>query len=154
MTAPAQGGPTLHASAVLLGACAVLIRGPAGSGKSLLALRLLQTGETGLFTLARLVADDRTVLEAAHGRLVARPARELAGLIEVRGLGIRRVPYEPAAVVSLVVDLAVANAKRLPDPAESAAIIAGVTLPRIAVLPGCDPLPMVAAALATAAIPT
>lgn len=145
-------GPTIHASAVLLGARAVLIRGPAGSGKSRLALTLLQAG--GLFAFARLVADDRTLLEAVHGRLLARPAGELAGLIEVRGLGIRRLPYEPAAVVSLVVDLADANAKRLPDQADSETIIAGVTLPRIAVAPGCDPLPMVAAALATVAIPT
>jgi serine kinase of HPr protein (carbohydrate metabolism regulator) len=153
MTAPAPANPTIHATAVLLGARAVLIRGPAGSGKSGLALALLQAGATGLVPFARLVADDRTALEAAHGRLIARPAETLAGLIEVRGLGIRRVAYEPAAVVSLVVDLAAAQAERLPAAGETATVIAGVRLPRIAVAPGCDPLPMVAAALATMAIP-
>ncbi len=54
-------------------------------------------------------------MEAAHGRLLVRPAEALAGLIEIRGLGIRRLPYEPVAAVRLVVDLG-APAGRLPDP--------------------------------------
>ena len=85
--------PTIHASAVLVGARAVLIRGPSGSGKSRLALALLHAAAQGLIPFARLVADDRAHVEAAHGRLLVRPAEALAGLIEVRGLGIRRVPY-------------------------------------------------------------
>ena len=63
---------------------------------------------------ARLVGDDRIALAAAHGRLLARPAQALAGLIEVRGLGIRRLAHEPVAVVGLVVDLAGPEAERLP----------------------------------------
>jgi len=85
--------PTVHASAVLAGARAVLIRGPAGSGKSQLALALIQAAETGLLRFARLVGDDRVHLEARHGRLIVRPAAALAGLIEVRGLGIRRLDH-------------------------------------------------------------
>jgi serine kinase of HPr protein (carbohydrate metabolism regulator) len=141
--------PSIHASVVLVGARAVLIRGPAGAGKSRLALALLQGG---LFPFARLVADDRTYVEAAHGRLLARPAPELAGLIEVRGLGIRRLPHEPVAVVALVVDLAAAEAARLPKQAERVCVIAGVELARVAVAPGADPLQIVAAALTTPAI--
>ena len=137
--------PTLHASAVLVGARAVLIRGPAGAGKSRLAYALIQASWTGLVAFARLVGDDRVHLEAAHGRLLVRPAQALAGLIEIRGLGIRCVPFEPVAAVGLVVDLAAAGAERLPVSAES--VIDGIALPRLAVAPGEDPLAMLIAAL-------
>jgi serine kinase of HPr protein (carbohydrate metabolism regulator) len=139
--------PTIHACAVLVGARAVLVRGPAGGGKSRLTLALLQAAEAGLIRFARLVADDRTHVEAVHGRLLARPAPELAGLIEVRGLGIRRVPHEPVAVVSLVVDLAAGDTTRLPD--DDRVTIEGVSIPRLAVPADEDPLPLVAAALDT-----
>ncbi|RAI27877.1 HPr kinase/phosphorylase, partial [Rhodoplanes serenus] len=107
--------PSIHASAVLVGARAVLIRGPSGAGKSILALRLVQAAEARAGALARLVADDRTMVEAVSGRLVVRPVPALAGLVEVRGLGLRRLPHEPAAVVGLVVDLADPDAERLPQ---------------------------------------
>jgi len=141
--------PTIHASAVLVGARAVLIRGPAGSGKSRLALTLIQAGARAL-PFTRLIGDDRVHLEAAHGRLVVRPADALAGLIEVRGLGIRRIPFEPAAVVGLVVDLAAADSERLPGRESAVTEVAGVALPRLAVAPGVDPYPLVFAALHTA----
>ncbi|MGZ3349538.1 MAG: serine kinase, partial [Xanthobacteraceae bacterium] len=73
--------PTVHASAVLAGARAVLIRGPAGAGKSRLALALIDAAQAGLLPFARLVGDDRVHLEPHHGRLVVRPAPPLAGLI-------------------------------------------------------------------------
>src|SRR5262245_7740837 len=98
--------PSIHASAVLVGARAVLIRGPAGAGKSRLALALIDAARGGQLAFAALVGDDRVHLEAVHGRLLVRPAATLAGLVEVRGLGIRRLPIEPVAVVGLVVDLA------------------------------------------------
>ncbi|NVO15440.1 MAG: serine kinase [Rhodoplanes sp.] len=139
--------PTIHASAVLVGARAVLIRGPSGAGKSHLALRLIAAAD-GPLRFVRLVSDDRTVVEAVGGRLVARPAPSLAGLIEVRGLGLRRLPYEPAAVVGLVVDLADPWAERMPQDSATAAVIAGITLPRLGLAAGTDPLPVVAAALA------
>jgi HPr kinase/phosphorylase len=149
MDAPAaNASPTVHASAVLVGARAVLIRGPAGAGKSRLALGLIQTADCGLLTFARLVGDDRVELAACHGRLLARPAPALAGLIEVRGLGIRRVDYEPVAVVGLVVDLAVAEAERLPGTAEEVEVF-GIIIPRLAVAPGTDPVPAVLARLLT-----
>jgi serine kinase of HPr protein (carbohydrate metabolism regulator) len=141
--------PTIHASAVLTGARALLIQGPAGSGKSRLALALLQAAEQGALPFARLVADDRAQLEVAHGRLLVRPAPVLAGMIEVRGLGIRRVPFEPVAVVGMVVELGLAETKRLPEAEHQKTVIAGVQLPRLAVAAGIDPLPLVLAHLRT-----
>jgi HPr kinase/phosphorylase len=142
-----NGSPTIHASVVLVGAHAVLVRGPAGSGKSRLVLDLIQAAASGALRFARLVADDRVYLCGAHGRLVARPPAALAGLLEVRGVGLRQLPYEPMAVVSWVVDLDAATSSRMPERTAAQAVIAGVTVPRLAVARGCDPLPMVLAAL-------
>lgn len=145
-----EPAPTVHASAVLTGARAVLIRGPSAAGKSRLALCLLQSAKSGLLPFARLVGDDRLHLEAHHERLIARPPALLAGLIEVRGLGIRRVPYEPTAVVGLVVDLAATDTERLPA-SEGSVIVSGVRLPRLAVAARADPLALVLAFLGTTA---
>jgi serine kinase of HPr protein (carbohydrate metabolism regulator) len=139
--------PTIHASAVLIGPRAILIRGPAGSGKSHLVLQAIAAAQSGLFGFARLVADDRVELAAVHGRLVARPVAELAGLLEVRGLGIQRLAYEPMATVGCVCDLADPHAQRMPDAPDNTTMIEGVTLPRLSLPTGIDPLPIVAAAL-------
>ena len=136
---------TVHASAVLVGARAVLIRGPAGSGKSRLALDLIQAARSGTLTFARLVADDRVVLTPSHGRLLARPSEALAGLIEVRGLGIRRLDHEAVAAVGLVVDLVVLGAPRLPEAQDQKAEISGINLPRLAIAEGAVALPSVLA---------
>jgi len=137
--------PTVHASAVLAGARAVLIRGPSGAGKSRLALALINAGATGLLPFARLVADDRVHLEPCRDRLLVRPAGTLAGLIEVHGVGIRRLDHEPAAVVGLVVDLAAADAERLPATTDT--VVSGIRLPRLALAAGAEALPPVLAAL-------
>ena len=138
---------SVHAGAVLVGGRAILIRGPAGSGKSRLALALIEAAQTGARPFARLIADDRVRLEAHHGRLLARAPETITGLIEVRGLGIRRVAHEPVAVVGLVVDLAAPDSERLPAARETD--IEGIALPRLAVASGVDPLPAVLAWLAT-----
>jgi HPr kinase/phosphorylase len=145
VTPPARS--TIHASAVLVGARAVLIRGPSGSGKSRLAFDLISAAAGGRLPFARLVADDRVELEAAGGRLLVRPAPALAGLIEVRGLGIRRLPSEAVAVVGLVIDLAAADTQRLPAPEQFVAVIENIQLARIAVAPGEAALRLVIAAL-------
>jgi HPr kinase/phosphorylase len=137
---------TIHASAVLVGARAVLIRGPSGAGKSRLAFDLISSAG-GHLRFARLVADDRAEVTAANGRLLVRPAPSLAGLIEVRGLGIRRLAYEPVAVVGLVVDLAATDAQRLPDAEQARAVIEDIAVARLAIAPGEAPLPRVIAAL-------
>jgi HPr kinase/phosphorylase len=99
---------SVHASAVLVGDRAVLIRGPSGAGKSRLAFDLILAGRSGQLPAAILVGDDRVHLDTVAEQLWVRPARELAGLIEVRGLGIRRCGYASEAIVGLVVDLAAA----------------------------------------------
>jgi HPr kinase/phosphorylase len=138
---------SIHATAVLVGGRAVLIRGDSGSGKSGLALALLQAAHDGRLSFARLVSDDRTRLEAVNGRLLARPAPELAGLLEVRGAGIRQVPHEPVAAVFLVIDI-VDEPPRMPDVGDLTIDINGISLPRLAVAASGDPLPLVLAEIA------
>jgi HPr kinase/phosphorylase len=138
---------TIHASAVLIGPKAALIRGPSGAGKSQLAWQLLQCP----LPFRRLVGDDRVQIEACSGRLLVRPHSALAGLIEIRGLGIRRLDYEAVAVVGLIVDLAAPDAERLPPAGVAQTELAGVKLPRLAVAPGAEALQMTLAFVATAA---
>ncbi len=99
----------VHATCVSLDGMGLLIRGPSGIGKSDLALRLIDTG-------ARLVADDRVELMISNNDVVARAPETLAGLLEVRGLGVLRFPFFDTTIIHLVVDLA--NPKdvaRLPE---------------------------------------
>jgi HPr kinase/phosphorylase len=141
--------PTIHASAVLVGAKAALIRGPAGSGKSRLVWDLLSAAAQGALPFARLVADDRVHVESHSGRLLVRPAPALAGMIEVHGLGIRRADFEPLAVIDLIVDLAAEDAARYPEPKATSVQIVGITVPRLAVAAGMAALPLVLARLRT-----
>ncbi len=140
---------TIHASAVLVGPKAALIRGPAGSGKSRLVWDLVTAAAEGALPFARLVADDRAHIESHSGQLLVRPAPSLAGMIEVHGLGIRRLEFEPIAVVGLIVDLAADDGARHPEPKAASTRIAGVTLQRLAVAAGMAPLPLVLAHLRT-----
>jgi len=140
---------TIHASAVLVGAKAVLIRGPSGAGKSRLAWDLLQAATQGTLPFARLVADDRALVEAHAGRLLVRPAPALAGLLEIRGLSIRRLGFEPVVVVGWVVDLSAEDAGRLPGNEAAKTQISGIYLPRLAVASGMGALPLVLASLRT-----
>ena len=95
----------VHATCVSLYGAGLIIRGPSGAGKSDLALRLIDRGE-------RLVADDRVDLLVSDNGVIARAPETLAGLLEVRGLGILRVPVLEATVVRLVVKLV--NHKNVP----------------------------------------
>lgn len=115
----------LHASCVAIDGRGVLLEGPSGSGKSDLALRLIDGG-------ARLVADDQVEIAAREGRLLAGAPGALEGLIEARGQGLFRV--EPAGTVPLA--LAVALAKppgRLPAPAVRTLL--GIDLPAVTIDP-------------------
>jgi len=145
------GDASVHASAVLVDNRAVLIRGPSGSGKSHLAFDLILAGRAGQIPKAVLIGDDRVHLQASNGQLMVRPARELAGLIEIRGLGIRRCEFAQEALVGLVVDLCADDAERLPPAEALQANISGVLIPRIPVGRGFEPLPIVLAALIMAA---
>ena len=114
---------TVHASAVVWQDRGILIMGPSGSGKSDLALRLIEAG-------AMLVADDLVAVIRRDGALVARPVA-MPGLIELRGQGIYRLPTSPEARLDLALRLAPAGGTpRLPEP-ETTAIL-GVMLPTLA----------------------
>jgi HPr kinase/phosphorylase len=128
---PPADDSTIHASCVLVGRFAVLIRGPSGIGKSSLALALLNAARAGILPPGRLVADDRVHLSAANGRLLARAPEKLAGRIEIRGLGIREFVHEPLARVSLVVDLGADDAARMPEVPATEAELLGVKLSRL-----------------------
>ena len=120
---------TIHASAAFVDGTGVLVRGPSGSGKSALVLALILADSAR----NRLVADDRTVLRTEAGRLVASPPAALAGLIEIRGYGIVRLPHVAAQEIGLVVDLEEAGTvPRMPDRSESRASLLGVEIPRLA----------------------
>jgi len=99
----------LHATCVALDGRGILLRGASGSGKSDLALRLIDEG-------ALLVADDQTAIAEEQGRLVARAPATIAGRLEVRGLGIVNQPALAEAPLALLVDLVPAAAvERLPE---------------------------------------
>jgi len=100
----------------------VLLRGPSGAGKSDLALRLIDDG-------AELVADDRVALVSNAGFLTASAPPALRGLMEVRGLGVFRLPYRTSVQVSLVADLVDDEGERLPAPDQTT--ILGHALPAI-----------------------
>lgn len=123
MSGPAT--QTLHASLVALAGRGVLLRGPSGAGKSDLALRLVNEGFD-------LVADDCVDLVEREGRLHGRAPPALAGLIEVRGLGLFRLPHLHGADVALIAELLDAGAlpERLPAPRHQA--LCGVALPVVA----------------------
>lgn len=142
-------GASIHGSAVLVGDRAVLIRGPSGAGKSRLAFDLILAGGAGQIPTAVLVGDDRVHLEAKQNKLLVRPAPTLAGLIEVRGLGIRRCDFVGDAPVGLVVDLSAPDAERQPSAEALSTVIEGVKIPRIPVGKGFPALPLVLAALKT-----
>jgi len=120
---------TIHAGCVLIGEAGLLIRGASGSGKSALAREVVSLAlGTGRF--GRLVSDDRTRLEAHHGRLLARAVEPLGGTLEVFGLGIVRRPFEAAAVVRLVLDLS-DDPARYPEEQDRHVVLCGVMIPRI-----------------------
>ena len=117
----------VHASCVEVAGTGILLRGASGSGKSDLALRLIETG-------ARLVADDRIDLTTLDGRLAASAPAPLAGRIEVRGLGIVGVPSVARCFIGLAVDLVSApEVERLPARRECTYL--GVGVPLIALAP-------------------
>jgi HPr kinase/phosphorylase len=99
----------IHASCVAIGGKGVLLLGKSGAGKSTLALRLIDEG-------AKLVADDRCELFVRAGKLRVRAPARIAGLIELRGIGIVALPHAASVRLAMVVRLG-ENRERLPKPA-------------------------------------
>ena len=122
---PRLSAETLHASTVAADGRAVLITGPSGSGKSDLALRLLDRGFS-------LVSDDQTVVKRDGDKLLASPPPSIAGKLEIRGIGIVDVDHLTDLPVALIVELTMSNFQRLPDDSRERPIL-GVNLPLISI---------------------
>lgn len=130
---PARSGPSghdhaascfVHGTVVRLSNKGILLIGPSTSGKSDLALRLIDVG-------AVLVADDQVRLAHEGSHLSAGPHERLAGLIEVRGIGILRVPFEDRTQLDLAVELEPDHRPVEPLPEPETATWLGVNLPKI-----------------------
>lgn len=123
----ATAGGTMHATCVTFDDIGILLRGPSGAGKSDLALRLIDVGAT-------LVADDQVRLTVDDGVLCASPPAELAGLLELRGVGLARLPFVSGVSICLVADLVRCGvAERLP--VEDWEICSGVRVRRVEIAP-------------------
>jgi HPr kinase/phosphorylase len=134
--AQAADPATVHATCIAIGDRAALIRGRSGAGKSDLALRCLALGQTPVTPVAaRLIADDRVALARDGGRLIATAPPSIAGLIEVRGVGIIPVPHAARAEVVVLIDLdSNAQSDRLPDVLPHDELL-GVAIPVLALQP-------------------
>jgi len=114
----------IHATCIAIGAKGVLLLGPSGAGKSDLALRLIEDG-------AQLVADDRTILFLDKGALWAKAPATIRGLIEIRGVGIVKLPARARVKIALVVTLG-KEGMRLPVHRPWKAPLKGALVPQIA----------------------
>ena len=121
---PRLSAETLHASSVAINGRAVLISGPSGSGKSDLALRLLDRGFT-------LVSDDQTVVKKDGDRLLASAPPTIAGKLEVRGLGIIDIDRVDDVPLAMIVELT-SDIRRMPDDSRERPIL-GVRLPLVTI---------------------
>lgn len=128
---PADGdGLARQAGCVAIGGRGVLIEGAPGTGKSSLALALLDRGAT-------FIGDDSVLLHAEGGRLIARPHPATRALMEVRNLGLLRVPCEDRAAIALIITLD-PQAPRYPERTEGVTI-AGICLPHVRIWPQDHP---------------
>lgn len=129
----ARDAIVMQASAVVIGDRALLIEGPPGSGKSSLALALIDRG-------ARLIGDDAVALTPEGDTLIAGPPPRIEGLLEVRGVGLVRLPVAPPAPVALILRLGVTPQdyvpERLPETPLPTRTIAGIAVPVLAFDPG------------------
>ncbi len=117
-------GESIHATTVAIDSRAVLITGPSGSGKSDLALRLLDRGFI-------LVSDDQTLVRREGDRLLASPPLQIAGKLEVRGIGIVEMETVSDVPVALLVELT-SDIPRLPDDSRELSIL-GICVPLVTI---------------------
>ncbi len=143
-TADRTGSGLIHATCVEIGRCGVLLQGPPGVGKSDLALRLIDQpgfGLSGMLLPARLVSDDQVCVTRSDDCLVATAPDTIAGLLEVRGLGIVKAPIAVSAVLALSVRLeSPCRQERFPE-AEETFELFGVTLPEVRLDPAFPSAP-------------
>lgn len=120
-----------HGNVLAIGHCGILIEGSSGSGKSSLAMGLIERAERcGLN--AAFVADDRFLLTSNEGKLIANVPDTIAGKIEVRGYGIVDLPHQHSCEISVVVRIkADEDIKRMPE--KSSVLIQNISLPLVEV---------------------
>ena len=134
-------GFVFHATSLVLGSFGILLCGASGSGKSSLALTLIeraqQSGRVGM-----LISDDQTIISTENGNLIASAPHEIAGAVEIRGAGLFEVPYQPQAEINLLVELLTAD-KAPRYPTDEKRELVGLMLP-VLTLPAlagdCDSL--------------
>lgn len=135
MPAAATSGDTVSlgqhvisgASVVAIGGHALMIEGPPGSGKSSLALALIDRG-------AQLIGDDGVTLESIGEQVIASPPPNIAGLIELRGVGLVELPLADPAPLALILKLG-SQGERLPEAAARRDIL-GCAIPCLPFDPG------------------
>ncbi|KQZ82791.1 hypothetical protein ASD64_07490 [Mesorhizobium sp. Root157] len=126
-TAATQQPRNIHATALLIGDLGILITGRSGTGKTTLALTLVDE-TVGRGEFARLVADDQLFVSGHGGRLVGHAPAAISGLAEFAGIGPQPVAFERSAVIDLCVELVEGETERLQ--AESIVTITGCPVPR------------------------
>ena len=118
----------IHGTCVAFRGMGILIRGPSGSGKSDLALRLIDNN-------AKLVSDDQVLAMAKNGEVVLSPPRSIAGKIEVRGVGVINMRYIKSSKLALVVDLVKKSQAIERLPKKKLTKLLGVNVPVIELIP-------------------
>jgi serine kinase of HPr protein (carbohydrate metabolism regulator) len=119
----------IHGTAIVVSGTGFLFVGPSGSGKSALAFSCLAESRA-LGLPAALVADDRVLISTSGGDVAAACPSSIAGLIEVRGTGILRLPHvSPAILRFAVLPVDLSTAQRLPEESERIEVAAGIDLP-------------------------
>jgi len=118
----------IHGTCVAFRGMGILIRGPSGSGKSDLALRLIDNN-------AKLVSDDQVLAMVKNGEVVLSPPRSIAGKIEVRGVGVINMRYIKSSKLALVVDLVKKSQAIERLPKKKLTKLLGVNVPVIELIP-------------------
>ena len=129
----------IHATCLALGDKGILIIGPPGSGKSDLALRLIDSSGSGIGTevmTAKLVSDDQTLVTRRGDLLFGTSPATIRGKLEIRGVGVVDVPFQRETPVSLIVSLKpVTQIERMPPKTSKSPLYCGISLPEISIDP-------------------
>ncbi|MBL8905508.1 MAG: hypothetical protein JNM20_02410 [Rhizobiales bacterium] len=139
------GAELMHATCISVGGKGILLLGPPGSGKSDLALRLIDTPGSGIagdLLTTQLVADDQVQLVRIEDHLEAQAPETLAGLLEIRGLGLVRVAHRASIRIDLAVRLRPhREIERMPELADQRHTLLGISLPLVEIDPAAASAP-------------